>query len=158
MSHSLKIHNTVSYCVYISSNISVIFHAPRGPAQRTITLWCKTRLIHETKGERRAGRGRVWLTAPLPNHTRARLPCRSLQPISCSGGRDHSPNFTRRYGVKTKPRWNMPVWTGFNRSCVWCMRLERSWVTVSRRYLLPKQRFFCNRQKNKLTIGLMLWL
>lgn len=59
-----------------------------------------------------------------------------LQPISCSGGRVHSPNFTRRYGLKTKPRWNMPVWTGFNRSCVWCMRLERSWVTVSRRYLI----------------------
>lgn len=60
----------------------------------------------------------------------------SLQPISCRGGRVRSPNFTRRYGLKTKPRWNMPVWTGFNRSCVWCIRLERSWVTVSRRYLI----------------------
>lgn len=142
MSHSLKIHIMASYCLFITGNISVIFHAPRGPAHNTLTLWYKTRLTHETKGKRRAGRGQSWLTAPLPNHMRARLPRCFLRPINCSGGRGRSPNFTRRYGVKTKPRWNMPVWTGFNRSCVWCMRLQRSRVTVSRRYLLSKQRFF----------------
>lgn len=37
MSNSLKIHIMASFCLYIADNVSVIFHAPRGPAHNTLT-------------------------------------------------------------------------------------------------------------------------
>lgn len=38
------------------------------------------------------------------------------------GAEAQVPNAPRRHGLKTQPRWNLPVWTGFNRFRVWGTR------------------------------------
>lgn len=65
------------------------------------------------------------LTGQSFNQTQSRRSQSRLQPIRARGGRYPSPNFTRRHRLKTKPRWNLPVWTGFNRLRVSCLREER---------------------------------
>lgn len=65
------------------------------------------------------------LTGGSTNRTPTRKSPPKQQPITTRCGRNPSPNFTRRHRLKTKPRWNLPVWTGFNRLRVSCLREER---------------------------------
>lgn len=65
------------------------------------------------------------LTGRSFNGTPSRKSSPETQPITARPGRNLSPNFTRRHRLKTKPRWNLPVWTGFNRLRVSCLRGEK---------------------------------
>lgn len=67
------------------------------------------------------------LMGPSSNGRLRRISPPKLRPITRARGRIPSPNFTRRHRLKTKPRWNLPVWTGFNRLWLWvsCLREER---------------------------------
>lgn len=65
------------------------------------------------------------LTGRRSNQTAAGKSSPARQPIMERCRRNPSPNFTRRHRLKTKPRWNLPVWTGFNRLRVSCLREER---------------------------------
>lgn len=72
----------------------------------------------------------------------ARKSLANPRPIGRGNGRDPSPNFTRRHRLKTKPRWNLPVWTGFNRLRVSCLGEERRRSQAQQLHTAPVENYY----------------